>query len=43
LLALETGVAHHAELIRLCSEAGFSRSESKQDLTERDRFIFAWR
>ena len=43
LLALETGVAHHAELLRLCSAAGFSRTESKQDLTGRDRFVFAWR
>jgi len=43
LLALETGVAQHAELLRLCNEAGFSRSESKQDLAGRDRFVFAWR
>jgi release factor glutamine methyltransferase len=43
LLALETGVAHHVELIKLCAESGFSRIESRQDLTERDRFIFAWR
>jgi len=43
LLALETGVAHHVELVKLCTEAGFSRSESRQDLTGRDRFIFAWR
>jgi release factor glutamine methyltransferase len=43
LLAMETGTAQHAELARLCVEAGFSRSESKQDLTGRDRFIFAWR
>jgi release factor glutamine methyltransferase len=42
LLALETGVAHHAELLGLCSKAGFSRSESKQDLAGRDRFVFAW-
>ena len=43
LLALETGVAQHTELLPLCLEAGFSRSESKQDLTGRDRFVFAWR
>jgi release factor glutamine methyltransferase len=43
LLALETGVAHHAELIRRCAEAGFSRSESRQDFAGRDRFVFAWR
>ena len=43
LLALETGVAHHAELIRICAETGFTRSEAKQDLAGRDRFVFAWR
>ena len=43
LLALETGVAQHSELLRLCSEAGFSRSESQQDLAGRDRFVFAWK
>jgi release factor glutamine methyltransferase len=43
LLALETGVAQHAALLQACSEAGYSRSESKQDLTGRDRFVFAWR
>jgi release factor glutamine methyltransferase len=43
LLALETGVAQHTELLRLCGEAGFSRSESKQDLAGRDRFVFAWK
>jgi release factor glutamine methyltransferase len=43
LLALETGVAHRDELLKLCAEAGFSRSEARQDLAERDRFIFAWR
>jgi release factor glutamine methyltransferase len=43
LLALETGVAHHAELAAVCAQAGFGRSESRQDLTGRDRFVFAWR
>ena len=43
LLALETGIAQHAELSRLCIAAGFSRVESKQDFTGRDRFVFAWR
>jgi len=42
LLALETGIAQHAALLALCAEAGFSRSESKQDLAGRDRFVFAW-
>lgn len=43
LLAVETGIAQHASLTKLCTEAGFSRFESKQDLTARDRFVFAWR
>lgn len=42
LLALETGVAHHAGLSKACASAGFIRSESKQDLAGRDRFVFAW-
>jgi release factor glutamine methyltransferase len=42
LLALETGTAHHAELLRLAGEAGFSRTESLRDLTGRDRFVLAW-
>jgi release factor glutamine methyltransferase len=43
LLALETGIAQHAELLRLATAAGFTRCESKPDLTGRDRFVFAWR
>jgi len=43
MLALETGVAHHAAILRACAEAGFSRSESRPDLTGRDRFVLAWR
>jgi release factor glutamine methyltransferase len=43
LLALETGIAHHAELGRLAREAGFEKIESRQDLTGRDRFVLAWR
>lgn len=42
MLALETGVAQHAELVRLAAEAGFARTESRQDLTGRDRFVLAW-
>ncbi len=42
LLAMETGIAQHAELLKLCAAAGFGRSESKQDLTGRDRLVFAW-
>lgn len=43
LLALETGIAQHAELLTACAAAGFVRSESRQDLTGRDRFVMAWR
>lgn len=43
LLALETGIQQHTTLVELCTAAGFSRVESKQDLTERDRFVFAWK
>jgi release factor glutamine methyltransferase len=41
-LALETGVNQHTELLQLCADAGFVRTESRQDLTGRDRFVFAW-
>jgi release factor glutamine methyltransferase len=43
LLALETGIAQHAELLRLAAAAGFARWESRPDLTGRDRFVLAWR
>ena len=43
LLALETGIAQHAVLKPVLAAAGFTRVESRQDLTGRDRFIFAWR
>jgi release factor glutamine methyltransferase len=42
LLALETGVGQHEELLRTAAGGGFVRSESRRDLTGRDRFIFAW-
>ena len=42
-LALETGIAQHAELMRLAADAGFKRTESLPDLTGRDRFLLAWR
>lgn len=40
-LALETGIAQHAELLRLVSAAGLSNPESRRDLSGRDRFVFA--
>lgn len=42
LLALETGIAQHAALLPLAREAGFSRVESRPDLTGRDRFVLAF-
>jgi release factor glutamine methyltransferase len=41
LLALETGVAQHAELLRLAAAAGFSPAESLPDLAGRDRYVLA--
>ena len=41
LLALETGPTQHAALLAEASAAGFSRQESRRDLTGRDRFILA--
>ncbi len=43
LLALETGIAHHGALREWIAAQGYARSESARDLTERDRFVFAWR
>lgn len=43
LLALETGIAQHAALRDMAAAAGFTRSESRQDLTGRDRYVLAWR
>ncbi|MFA6289157.1 MAG: peptide chain release factor N(5)-glutamine methyltransferase [Opitutaceae bacterium] len=43
VLALETGITQHAALKALLEATGFTRIESRQDLTGRDRFVFAWR
>ena len=43
LLALETGIAQHADLTARAKTAGFARVESRPDLTGRDRFILAWK
>ncbi len=43
MLALETGIGHHARLGKSLLEAGFSRTESLPDLSGRDRFLLAWR
>lgn len=42
LLALETGIAQHAELVDFARANDFVRVESRQDLTRRDRFLLAW-
>lgn len=41
-LALETGITHHLDLTKVSLAAGYSRSESRRDLSGRDRFFFAW-
>lgn len=41
LLALETGIAQHAQLIECAGAVGLTRIESRRDLAGRDRFIFA--
>lgn len=41
LLALETGIAQHADLLALASAAGYSRVISERDLSDRDRYVFA--
>lgn len=40
-LALETGIAQHAQLLRWIEAAGLREAQSRQDLTERDRFVLA--
>jgi release factor glutamine methyltransferase len=42
MIALETGIDQHAELMVLATAVGFRRTESRKDLTGRDRFLFAW-
>lgn len=41
LIAMETGIAQHPRLVEMFTGAGFGDIESRQDLTERDRFVFA--
>ena len=42
LLACETGIAQHAQLLALAKQAGYARTESLQDLTGRDRYLLAF-
>ena len=41
LLALETGIAQHAALLELIAQIGLIDGESCQDLTGRNRYVFA--
>lgn len=41
LLALETGIAQHAELLPVIGAAGLRDGEARQDLRGRDRFLLA--
>lgn len=41
LLALETGIAQHATLLKLAQQSGYAQTESLRDLSGRDRFLFA--
>ncbi|GAB5562222.1 MAG: peptide chain release factor N(5)-glutamine methyltransferase [Synoicihabitans sp.] len=41
LLAMETGIAQHPGLCERLRQRGFIDVRSRQDLTERDRFVFA--
>lgn len=41
-VAFETGISQHDTLRRLALTAGFSKTESKNDLSNRPRFFFAW-
>jgi release factor glutamine methyltransferase len=43
MLALETGIGHHALAAAAARDAGYGRTESLKDLTGRDRFFLAWR
>jgi release factor glutamine methyltransferase len=42
LLACETGIAQHAQLLELAVKSGFARTESLRDLTGRDRYLLAF-
>ncbi len=43
LLALETGIGHHARAAEAAKASGYSRWESVSDLSGRDRFFLCWR
>jgi len=41
-VALETGIAQHAQLGQIAEAQGYTRTESRQDLSGRDRFFIAY-
>jgi len=43
LLALETGIAQHPELVSQLESTGYTDVQCRPDLTDRDRFVFARR
>jgi len=43
LLAMETGIAQRAALEEMFTRAAYARHEFVADLTERERFVFAWK
>lgn len=43
VIALETGITQHAELLACAQSAGYHSIESRRDLTGRDRFLIARR
>jgi len=42
LLACETGIAQHAQLLPPAAEAGYAHTESLRDLTGRERYLLAF-
>ncbi len=40
-IAMETGIAQHQQLVKMLTDAGFVGVQSRADLTDRDRFVFA--
>ena len=42
MLACETGIAQHGQLLELAAKAGYGRTEALHDLTGRDRYLLAF-
>lgn len=43
LIALETGIDHHAALKEIASQSGFKHWESREDFNRRDRYFLTWK